>query len=215
MPSLTEQCKALEAFETDPWAIEAILDVELMTNSVIDPCCGTGLMANAAKARGHDVTTIDVRDWSHVFPDAARPDHVVDFLTTRPEGSGDGDWTCFLNPPFSKACEFIDRAKELGARKIVCFQRWAWRESDKRADWWAKNPPSRIWLCIDRATCWRFDIPRECVDPETCPRSGKNARCRRCMGNTTSAHAWYIWERGHAPAQVICDLKKPKPEKTA
>ena len=214
-PNLTQLCKDLEAFETEPWAIEAILDVELMTPNVMDPCCGTGLMAAAAKTRGYDVSTFDIHDWSQTFPVAKRPDHIVDFLTVKPNGVS-ADWTYFLNPPFSKACEFVDKCKEVGARKIICFQRWAWRESGGRAEWWARNPPSRIWLCIDRATCWRFDVPKECVG-EGCGKTNKIEKskypvCRKCMGNTTQPHAFFVWERGHS-GTAICDLRKPRPKK--
>ena len=40
-------------------------------------------------------------------------------------GPPDEDYTIFMNPPFSKAVEFVEKAIALGARKIVCFQRFA------------------------------------------------------------------------------------------
>jgi hypothetical protein len=130
--------------------------------------------------------------------------NVVNFLTTQDKPFV-FDWTCFMNPPFSLACEFVDRAQALGARKIVCFQRWSWRESQARRQWWRDNAPARIWLCGDRATCWRFDVPERCRGAaECCKGQGRGAmKCRQCMAGTPTSHAYYVWERGHKPTEII------------
>lgn len=208
---LTDLCKELEAFETDPWAAREILDYELMTPFVLDPCCGTGALADAARDRGHRVLTFDIFDWSTIYP-CEKPDNVMDFLTYQPMNLGNEEFTVFMNPPFSKACAFVDKAMEIGARKIVSFQAWSWRSSVGRNEWWIENPPARIWLCVDRATCFRFDVPTECIEPETCSRkkSKKDAKCRLCMGSTPTTHAFFVWEAGHTGASIICNLRKPK-----
>ena len=57
------------------------------------------------------------------------------------------DWgteTVFMNPPFSRAEEFVSYAQALGARKIICFQRQAWRES-------AKSVKPSAWACVPRS----------------------------------------------------------------
>jgi len=100
-----------------------------------------------------------------------------------------------MNPPFSKACAFVDKARTLGARKVVCFQRQAWRESDTRRAWWEANPPARVWVCGNRATCWLVTVPPE----------------ERGSG-TPVAHAWYVWERGHRGAELMGAIwKEGKP----
>jgi predicted RNA methylase len=218
MPTETLEalCKRLEAYETDQWAIDAILSHELMTGHVVDPCLGKGRMAITARAMGYDTFTLDVKDWSEVFPEAERPQVVGDFLTQ------DAPWpdrevTYFMTPPFSKACQFVDRAFENGAYKVICFQTFTWRSSDERAAWWARNSPARIWLCIDRASCFRFDIPETCPVPERCEgkKSKEKARlCLECMNSTSTTHAYFVWERGHTGAAIINDLHKPdKPRK--
>ena len=117
---------------------------------------------------------------------------------TRIENGVLRDWkteTVFMNPPFSLACEFVDHARMMGARKIICFQRYAWREGaldgqSKRGTWWEKNPPARIWLCGDRAQCLRFDL------------RGQN------IPKPPTAHAWFVWERGHRGAEITRGLYK-------
>jgi hypothetical protein len=203
--SLTEQALAAECYETPTWAAERILDVELMTARVLDPCCGTGVLSIAARRAGYDVASIDLHRWGypdqHGQADFLAGDDRPDWLTW-PMFRGTPGYlrgndpplagvTVFMNPPFSRATAFVDRARALGARKILCFQRLAFRESQTRRDWWQACPPARVWLCGDRAHCWRFDIP-----PEQ-RRSG-----------TPTAHAWFVWEAGHRGAEMTGTIWK-------
>jgi hypothetical protein len=95
-----------------------------------------------------------------------------------------------MNPPFSKACDFVTKAFDLGADKVLCFQRKAWRESNKRRAFWAKYPPKRIFVCGERATCWRHDISLE---------------EREARGGTPTPHAWFEFILGNAerPTEYI------------
>jgi len=176
-----------ECHETPVWAAEAILAVELLTPTIVDPCCGTGVLAEAAKRAGYRVDAADKHDWGY-------PCRRADFLAddAYPAGGLHG-LAVLMNPPFSLAVPFVDRARALGARKILCFQRFAWRESLERLLWWRTRPAPRIWLCAERATCWRFDIPPE-----------KRAE----MGSTPTAHAWFVWERGHDHGSQLLDITK-------
>ena len=175
--------KKSECFETEDWAIEAILDVEILTQLVVDPCCGQGQMADAAAARGHSIVAFDKYDWGNPasglgLVDFLKMDAAMDFFIK--------PFTVFMNPPFSLAGQFVERAKELGARKIVCFQRFAWWEGQRREAFWTVNPPNRIYVCAKRASCWRIDIPPE----------------KRTSG-TNTAHAWFVWEAGHPGGTLV------------
>lgn len=188
---LTALCKRLEHFETPEWAAREILKHEILTNMIVDPCCGSGVLYRALKAElpyDHAINNWDIHDWGF-------PCKVADFLACKPEGDEHQNlkamnWTAFMNPPFSKAEAFVEKCFELGARKIVCFQRFSWYEGaydtgKKRGQWWEKYPPNRIYICGDRATCWRHDIPAE-----------------QRIGGTTTAHAFFVWEQGQ-PAGTL------------
>lgn len=184
---MIELAQRLEGYQTDLWAIDAILDVEILTQNVIDPCCGYKVIGEAAERRGHYVKFIDIHAWSN-------DNNVIikNFLNTVEDLS---NVTVFMNPPFSLACQFVDHCRLLGARKIICFQRHAWREGSfdkgaKRGEWWERNPPSRIWLCGDRAQCLRFDLIGEDIS------------------KPPTAHSWFVWERGHRGAEVTRALYK-------
>ncbi len=180
----TKLCKEKEHWETPQWAAEAILDKEILTQFVSDPCCGTGILSEVAEDKGYTVTATDIHDWG--YPKMMK---TWDFMDTTNFMTA-ADFSVIMNPPFSLAQDFVDRSLQLGARKIVCFQRFAWYEGSydrgkKRGLWWEQNRPARIWICGDRADCWRHDIPVK--DRNT---------------STPTAHAWFVWERGHGGTQM-------------
>lgn len=181
----TELCIQAEMFETPEWAAEAILDTEILTPLVIDPCCGRGVLSIAAQRRGYQVDAFDLHDWGF-----GRTGY--DFLDWNEPPNG--DFTVLMNPPFSQAAAFVRHAHDLGARKVVCFQRFAWWESGDRAEFWETQRPARLYVCRSRATCWRLDIPPE-------DRKGRGA---------STAHAWFVWERGHPTAATLGHVDRRK-----
>jgi hypothetical protein len=196
-----EDAKALEAFETPEWCAEAILRRELLTPLVLDPCCGHGTLSIVASRKGYRVHATDLANWSYGTPG-------IDFLTTpiaelirdhpqwRTQGKPDAaDVSMLMNPPFSLAVDFVGHAWFAGIRKIVCFQRFAWWESLERTKFWRLAPPNRVYVCRERASSWRFDIPPE----------------ERTGSGTPTAHAWFVWERGHPPGTLLGHVDRSAP----
>lgn len=195
-----QRAKRLEAFETPLWAVDAILQCELLTQRVWDPCVGRGVMARTAVDHGaQHVTGTDVYDWGAGGEMVSREHEIGlphDFLeddSRKMWMEADGDLTIFMNPPFSKAEDFVRKAHEIGARKIICFQRFSWWESAKRRAFWDEFPPNRVYICGNRASCWRFDIL-------------ENER----TSGTTAAHAWFVWEVGQPKGTVMGHIWKGK-----
>lgn len=197
-PVLREQCEALEFYETPEWAVRAILQKEILTRCVFDPCVGRGVMADIARKEGYVVYAQDVHDWG--YPGAI----IQDFTTMdrHPYEADDRDFTVIMNPPFSKAEDFVKKCAELGARKVVCFQRLAWWEAEVRSEFWREYPPNRIYICGDRATCWRGDIPVDEKGRRRDPDTGK------ILTGTPTAHAWFVWEPGQPTGTLLSHIYK-------
>lgn len=201
----TQKCKDAEFFETPVWAAEAILDVEIMTPNVIDPCAGRGILGTAAYKKGYDkVLELDLNKWpgqpASVIPNInwLKNQMMKDNILQNWQGA-----TVFMNPPFSKACDFVERSFELGARKILMFQRLSFLESATRRGFFEDQPPARIWLCGDRAACFRGDMPEEDMIGE----DGKLIKGKKGRSSPT-AHAWFVWERGHRGTMSMHHLYK-------
>ncbi len=183
-----------ECWETPDWAARAILRHEILTPLVVDPCCGPGVMSHVAQDHGYKTKSFDLYDWGFGESDIdfrSCPERIQKLVR---------DNTVFMNPPFSLACVFVERALELGARKIVCFQRWSWWESAGRLSWWKKYTPQRVYLCADRATCWLVTTPADArVNKEGRPKS------------TPTAHGWFVWEHGQPAGPLIGHISKHAP----
>ena len=193
-PSIAARARELEAYETDLAAAKAILRVEAIRGKVHDPCCGFGQLGLALR---EDPDYNRVWYETDVFPwweerDRSQCEYrfQADFLLMeqRPFQAE----TLFMNPPFSKACEFVEHGKRLGYRKIVCFQRDAWWEAGVRANFWSEHPPNRRYTCRKRATCWRFDITL--------------GETEKPLGNTPTSHSWFVWEEGHPLGTLVGHL---------
>lgn len=195
LSELAKLCIELEHWETPRWAADAILQSEILTSRVIDACVGGGTLSVAAKAAGYRVFSLDIHDWGY-------PGTILqDFLKFNADLT---DETVFMNPPFSKAEEFVLHAFRLGARKVVCFQRFAWWESQGRKEFWDANPPARVYICGDRADCWRYDIKPDEKGRRYNPITGKK------MEGTPTAHAWFVWQKGQPPGTQLHRIYKEK-----
>jgi len=190
----TEACKKAEFFETDEWAAKRILQLEEFHPNIIDPCAGRGVLGKAAMEAGHEnVWEFDLNTWPGQ-PDTVVPDvnwlettmiDPLDFVDLKP-------FTVFMNPPFSLTCDFIDQSFKLGAKNVVMFQRLTFLESSKRRDFFEKRTAKRVWLCGDRATCWRGDVP----DEDMTGKDGEIIKGKKGR-STPTAHAWFVFDRDH------------------
>lgn len=191
---LKQKCIDLEHYETPQWAANAILKSEVLTPHVVDPCCGAGVLSKAALSEGATVSSYDVQDWGYA------PTTFCDWLETY-IGEVD-EATCFMNPPFSLATQFVMKAINSNFRKIICFQRFAWYESQIRRDFWESFPPNRVYVCGDRAACWRHDIPVNERGKRYNPETGQE------MSETPTAHAWFVWDRDQPSGTLLGRIHK-------
>lgn len=181
---LMQLSKDLEHYITDRWAAEAILHHVDTKDYIVDPCCGSGVLSDVIK----ETTSIsfldsyDVYDWG--YPGTERLDFLKELIDPPII-----DFTVFMNPPFSKACEFVQRSFDVGASQVICFQRFAWWESRKRKEFWEKYKPSDVYICGDRATCWRHDLPQDDQGNRYHPETGNK------MASSSTAHAWFVWNK--------------------
>jgi len=154
--TLKERAIRLEGVRTAKWATRELLRRELLTREIWDPCCGLMDMVDVIREAGYHTHASDIYRWDRrtltICYDFLSPDVLPPWRLT-PD-----NLTIMMNPPFSKSVEFVERAFEIGARKIVCFQRFAWWESEERQEFWQRYRPNRIYICGSRAHCWRFDI---------------------------------------------------------
>ena len=89
-----------------PWFVDMLLDAEVFSGGVWDPCCGLGTIPLVCQARGFDASGSDLLDRG--FGES------IDYFRTRR-----GTDNVITNPPFNRSEEVIAQALSRGARKVA------------------------------------------------------------------------------------------------
>lgn len=162
----------LDFYCTDPMAVEALLSVEKMSNSIWECAAGAGHISNVLINHGYDVRSTDIADRNI---DGVTPN--VDFLSCTEKFDG----SILTNPPFMNngVYNFVKKAFELvvpkSMNKIIMYSRVGFLESVGRYEGLFKNnPPRTVYLFPKR------------------PRFGKYGKME-CSSNS-EMHCWCVWD---------------------
>lgn len=186
MGSRQEPDDSLDYFPTPPWATRALMERVLShlnvvapdagtnaepdrINSVWEPACGEGHIADVLREYCPRVYATDIFDYGY-------PDHVVDFL--RPDIGSASDWI-ITNPPFGdKALEFVERAIDLATVGVAMFFRsqWAVEGIERYERIFRDRPPTLCAFFVERV-----NLCKGRWEPD---------------GSTATAYCWLIWIRG-------------------
>lgn len=127
---------------------EALLAVEHFSGAVLDPACGIGTIPAAVKRAGLVALGSDIVERA---PGSGF--EVCDFLGEI------APWmvaNIITNPPFGRgdlAMAFIEKAHAVADHKIAVFVDLRFIASAKRAGFFARFKPERIWILVPRPSC--------------------------------------------------------------
>ncbi len=158
----------------EEWVDHRLFEYEPFEGSICDPACGLGRIVEAARcARFTHAWGQDKVDRS------AYCERTADFLSDdfrdrTPEN-------VVSNPPFKLSREFVVRARQIAARKVVMLLPLGWISGDKRSRWLEETRPRRVLILTPRPST----PPGPALLTGLLPRRGK------------TDFAWYIWERGY------------------
>jgi hypothetical protein len=164
--------------ETPCCAVEALRRVERLPHRIWEPACGPGSIVNVLRAAGHEVIGSDLVDYGD-------PTHFYrrDFLM---EPLPKGCEAIVTNPPFKLAAPFIRHALDIGAPFIAMLLRFAFYESQSRADIFdSERRVARIHVFAKR-------LPRMHRTGWAGPRAPYN-----------HTHAWFVWSAEHKGPTTI------------
>lgn len=162
-------------YATHPQAVRDFLDIlkkdgVKLTNTILEPACGQGHMAEVFKEYNYRVIATDLIDRGY--------GSIHNFLESQLPITYD----IFTNPPFKLAEEFAYKGLSLlkTGCKIGLFVKIQFLEGIKRKELFDKFPPKYIYVYSKRQQCALNG------DFET-----------YCKGGKTQAYIWIIWEKGH------------------
>lgn len=155
-------------YATPDVAVEKLLGTVKFGETILEPCCGNGVVSTILENHGYKVTSRDLYDWGYGEPG-------VDFLDC-PIDNFDAIIT---NPPFKHSLEFAQRSLEFTKEKkgkVALLNRIQWLEGQKRREFFENSPLSQVLVFSKRIPRLnRFDFV------------GKSSTSILCF-------AWYLWD---------------------
>lgn len=135
-----------DLYSTPPFIVEELLKHEKFSETVWEPCCGEGCIAEALKKFGYSVKTSDL------FPSDEYPCQKLDVLSI-----DKSDIDIVTNPPYGKDINNIVKhllSVLVEGRKLAVFCQIRFLESKWRYEnIFSKNPPKTIYVCVNRVGC--------------------------------------------------------------
>ena len=115
-----------DLYETPEVATLALLAVEPLPPTILEPACGRGAISKVLRSAGHTVIENDIVDYGQ------GQDSVQDFLNFKPARAGEID-AVVTNPPYRLAQHFVRHALTLCPR-VFMLLRLTFYESERRKD---------------------------------------------------------------------------------
>lgn len=166
-----------DLYETPSQAIQALLRVEHIPETVWEPAAGPGAIVEVLRATGRKVIATDLRSWG--CPDSLGG---VDFL--RQDTAPAGVEAIVTNPPYSLAAPFVRHALTLVPR-VVMLMRLNFIESVSRTDILDGGQLSRVYPFANRLPMMH--------------RHGWEGP----KASSAMPFAWFVWDRYHrGPTQL-------------
>jgi len=167
-------------YATPPSATRKLLELEIFSKNVWEPCCGMGHIARELERKGYDVKKTDIVDYGY---DGCLSGEQYDFLKLMNKFDGD----IITNPPYGLATEFAEHAMNIitDGHKVAMFLKIQFLETQKRYELFRKYPPKTVYVSVKRYGC-RPDGDFS-------------------QGETVSAvcYCWFVWEKGFKGDPVI------------
>lgn len=167
--------KPQDEYMTPPWAVQALLQHVRPHGRFLEPCLGSGHIARTV-GQLPSITLVDFCDITQGR----------DFLTYNPGHRF--EWI-ITNPPFSIACEFIERSLWM-ADNVAFLLRLNFLGSDDRREWWQTRMPTALYVLTPRPHFLNRDGTRVL---------GKNGK----PGNDSCEYAWFVWSKDYSGIHVI------------
>jgi hypothetical protein len=151
-------------YPTPPWCYEKLPFDFQQFQTALEPCRGDGRIYNFLKSKGLDTYWAELSEG-------------VDYLST-PFDNVD---LILTNPPFSIAEQFVEKAL-LESNSVVMLLRLNWLGSQKRYDFWLKNPATGLIILSKRPSF-----------------TG--------TGTDSTEYAWFIWDKTGKLPKGISHIK--------
>ena len=180
-----DEREATDFYATDPECIDDLLAVEEFSDTVLEPCCGSGNLSKRLEELGKTVISTDLYD--HGYGTAG-----VDFFSYT-----NIDKDIITNPPYMCQTEFAEHAlKELQpGRKLAMFLKIQFLEGQERAEKiFSQKMLKRVYVYSKRVACYKND-ERYQKNEDGSLKLDKDGNPKKI--GSAACYAWFIFEKDY------------------
>lgn len=170
-------------YSTDPDCVRDLLKVETFSNTILEPCCGTGNISKVLEEAGYSVTSTDLidRGYGRGGIDFFKEYHII-------------DCDIVTNPPFGLATEFVDKCLHdmTPNHKLALFLKLQFLEGQDRFNKIYKlGHLKKIYIYSKRVACYKNDEMWQKNDDGSfkLDRNGNKIKTQSAV-----CYAWYIFD---------------------
>ena len=150
---------------TPSWATHSLLQKEAFHGLIWEPSCGNGWISNVLKSYNYRVRSSDI----DIVNKYGAPG--IDFLRSHFQVAN-----IITNPPYSILNKFMEHGIQLARKKFCLLVRLAaLATKDRWSLIYNDQPPSRIWVFVERVTMYPYGI--------------------KTGGSGTTEYAWFVWDK--------------------
>lgn len=178
-----EEREENDFYSTDPDCVRDLLKVETFSNTVLEPCCGTGNISKVLEEAGYTVISTDLIDRGYGRGG-------VDFFKHYQEI----DTPIITNPPFGLATEFVEHIFTHAVKpiKIALFLKLQFLEGQDRFNKIYKlGHLKKIYIYSKRVACYKNDEMWQKNEDGSfkLDRNGNKLKTQSAV-----CYAWYIFD---------------------
>jgi hypothetical protein len=168
----TGKRKKSDLYETPYSLTRQLLEREKLSGSLLEPACGNGAIVKVVLEKYQNIWNYDLSQGIE-----------GDFFNEKSQFD-----TIITNPPFSRAFEFILKAKEIAKQKIVLLLPLSYLHGVKRYEE----------IYQDKV------FPLKCIYVFTrYPMLGDELREDGCYRTGMMVYAWFVWEKAYLGDPMI------------
>ena len=170
-------------YSTDPDCVRDLLKVETFSNTILEPCCGTGNISKVLEEAGYSVTSTDLidRGYGRGGIDFFKEYRII-------------DCDIVTNPPFGLATEFVDKCLHdmTPNHKLALFLKLQFLEGQDRFNKIYKlGHLKKIYIYSKRVACYKNNEMWQKNDDGSfkLDRNGNKIKTQSAV-----CYAWYIFD---------------------
>lgn len=177
-------------YATEPKATELLLDLEELSKTILEPCCGEGHISKVLESGNYNVYLSDLIDRGYgVGGRDLFKYHLNEhgYLCYEDEVViANKNFDIVTNPSYKYVKEFTEHMLTLlnDNQKLILFLKLTFMESQSRRELFEKNPFKRLYVASKRLNAY------------------KNGDFER-QKSSAVAYGWFVWEKGFKGYPII------------